>query len=53
MRFEALYGTAPDSSGSIHNLAHVNAPRIQRSASDLSKSSGGPVNESIGRSVLS
>lgn len=52
-RFEALYGAVPDSSGSIHNLAKMKLPRMQRSTSDMSKASGGPVKKSTGRSVLS
>jgi hypothetical protein len=52
-RFEALYGAVPDSSGSIHNLAKMKIPRMQRSSSDMSKTGGGPVKKSTGRSVLS
>ena len=52
-RFEALYGAVPDSSGSIHNLAKIKVPRIERSVSDLSKASGGAIKKSVGRSVLS
>ena len=52
-RFEALYGAVPDSSGSIYNLAALKINRIERSSSDISKTSGGAVKGTHGRSVLS
>jgi hypothetical protein len=54
-RFEVLYGTVPDSSGSVHNMQKKGNPipiRMSRSISDSSNVSGGKV-KSTTRAILS